>query len=177
VAHCGGGRGPSELDLLTPRLAWVETGTAPGEILTASTAEVSTFGQPDGVEGGHGGMPPPADLGVATLPEMTRRVWPWTATAAFGGMGDATDSEGWVQGPDADTVALRDWAEAHFLARDLPAGPAARDALLRNMGSLDPCQIDGIGGADPMKSKVAILSPSQRPDADVDYLLLRVFVD
>ena len=67
---------------------------------------------------------------------------------------------------------------AYFLARDLPAVPAARDALLlRIMGSPDPRQIDGIGGADPLTSKVAILSPSTRPDADVDYLFLQVFPD
>lgn len=67
---------------------------------------------------------------------------------------------------------------ACFLARDLPADPAERDALLlRIMGSPDPRQIDGIGGADPLASKVAVLSPSTRPGADVDYLFLQVFVD
>ena len=67
---------------------------------------------------------------------------------------------------------------AYFLAGDLPADPAARDdLLLRIMGSPDPRQIDGIGGADPLTSKVAVLSPSSRPDADVDYLFLQVFVD
>ena len=45
------------------------------------------------------------------------------------------------------------------------------------MGSPDPRQIDGIGGADPLTSKVAILAPSSRADADVDYLFLQVFVD
>ena len=67
---------------------------------------------------------------------------------------------------------------AYFLASDLPADPAARDALLlRIMGSPDPRQIDGIGGADPLTSKVAMLAPPSRPDADVDYLFLQVFVD
>ena len=67
---------------------------------------------------------------------------------------------------------------AYFLASDLPADPALRDGLLlRIMGSPDPRQIDGIGGADPLTSKVAILSPPSRPDADVDYLFLQVFVD
>ena len=67
---------------------------------------------------------------------------------------------------------------AYFLASDLPADPGARDALLlRIMGSPDPRQIDGIGGADPLTSKVAVLAPSSRPDADVDYLFLQVFVD
>lgn len=67
---------------------------------------------------------------------------------------------------------------AYFLAQDLPADPKARDdLLLRIMGSPDPRQIDGIGGADPLTSKVAVLSPPTRSDADVDYLFLQVFVD
>lgn len=67
---------------------------------------------------------------------------------------------------------------AYFLKSDLPADAAARDdLLLRIMGSPDPLQIDGIGGADPLTSKVAILAPSTRPDADVDYYFLQVFTD
>ncbi|GHF57132.1 4-oxalomesaconate tautomerase [Seohaeicola zhoushanensis] len=67
---------------------------------------------------------------------------------------------------------------AYFLAGDLPAEAAARDdLLLRVMGSPDPRQIDGIGGADPLTSKVAVLAPPTRADADVDYLFLQVFVD
>ncbi len=67
---------------------------------------------------------------------------------------------------------------AYLLARDLPADPVQRDALLmRIMGSPDPRQIDGIGGADPLTSKVAVLGPPSRVDADVDYLFLQVFVD
>ena len=66
----------------------------------------------------------------------------------------------------------------YFLARDLPVEPGARDALLLEiMGSPDPRQIDGIGGADPLTSKVAVVRPSQRPGVDVDYLFLQVFVD
>ena len=67
---------------------------------------------------------------------------------------------------------------AYFLAEDLPADPAERDdLLLRIMGSPDTRQIDGIGGAHPLTSKVAVISPSARPDADVDYLFLQVGVD
>ena len=66
----------------------------------------------------------------------------------------------------------------YFLADDLPEDVAARDAfLLRVMGSPDPRQIDGMGGADPLTSKVALVSKSQRPGIDVDYLFLQVFVD
>lgn len=65
-----------------------------------------------------------------------------------------------------------------FLAADLPADPALRDALLlRVMGSPDPRQIDGMGGADPLTSKVAVVKPSARAGVDVDYLFLQVFVD
>jgi 2-methylaconitate cis-trans-isomerase PrpF len=66
---------------------------------------------------------------------------------------------------------------AYFLAGDLPAQAAERDDLiLRIMGSPDPRQIDGIGGGHPLTSKVAVISPSVRDDADVDYLFLQVGV-
>ena len=67
---------------------------------------------------------------------------------------------------------------AYFLAEDLPGDPAERDELLlRVMGSPDARQIDGIGGAHPLTSKVAVISSSARADADVDYLFLQVGVD
>ncbi|GIE75310.1 FldA protein [Actinoplanes philippinensis] len=67
---------------------------------------------------------------------------------------------------------------AYFLASDLPAGTADRDALLLSvMGSPDPRQIDGIGGGHPLTSKVAVVSRSGDPEADVDYLFLQVQVD
>ena len=67
---------------------------------------------------------------------------------------------------------------AVFLRDHLPSAPEERDAfLLRVMGSPDPRQIDGMGGADPLTSKVAIVSRSARPGVDVDYLFLQVFVD
>ena len=66
----------------------------------------------------------------------------------------------------------------YFLAADLPADAAERDAfLLRAMGSPDPRQIDGMGGADPLTSKVAVVRKSERDGIDVDYLFLQVFVD
>lgn len=66
----------------------------------------------------------------------------------------------------------------YFLKDDLPADPTERDALLlRIMGSPDPNQIDGMGGADPLTSKVAVISKSDREGIDVDYLFLQVFVD
>jgi 4-oxalomesaconate tautomerase len=65
-----------------------------------------------------------------------------------------------------------------FLAKDLPADPQTRDrVLLAAMGSPDARQIDGLGGADSLTSKVAVISKSTRPDADVDYLFLQVVVN
>lgn len=67
---------------------------------------------------------------------------------------------------------------AYFLASDLPSQPTQRDRLLLAvMGSPDKRQIDGIGGSDPLTSKVAIIKPSDRPDADIDYLFAQVLVD
>ncbi|WP_415939869.1 4-oxalomesaconate tautomerase [Streptomyces sp. 039-1] len=67
---------------------------------------------------------------------------------------------------------------AYFLAGDLPAEPAERDdLLLRVMGSPDPRQIDGLGGAHPLTSKVAVVSVSEDPAADIDYLFLQVGVE
>lgn len=67
---------------------------------------------------------------------------------------------------------------AYFLARDLPADRATRDrVLLAVMGSPDPRQIDGLGGANPLTSKIAVISASADAAADIDYLFLQVHVD
>lgn len=67
---------------------------------------------------------------------------------------------------------------AYFLAEDLPQDEATRDAfLLSIMGSPDARQIDGMGGADPLTSKVAVVQKSDRDGVDVDYLFLQVMVD
>ncbi|WP_411288690.1 4-oxalomesaconate tautomerase [Phenylobacterium sp.] len=66
----------------------------------------------------------------------------------------------------------------YFLARDLPADVATRDAvLLAAMGSPDARQIDGMGGAHPLTSKIAVVGPPSHPDADVDYLFLQAVVE
>lgn len=66
----------------------------------------------------------------------------------------------------------------YFLSSDLPDDVDARDAaLLGIMGSPDLRQIDGMGGADPLTSKVAVVCASERAGVDVDYLFLQVFVD
>ena len=61
---------------------------------------------------------------------------------------------------------------------DLPDNRHARDkVLLAAMGSPDPRQIDGAGGANPLTSKVAIVGPSATNGVDVDYLFAQVHTE
>ena len=65
----------------------------------------------------------------------------------------------------------------YFRGEDLPSDPAMRDRMLaRIMGSGHELQVDGIGGGHPLTSKIAIVSRSTRPDADVDYLFAQASV-
>ena len=66
----------------------------------------------------------------------------------------------------------------YFRVEDLPSDIATRDkVLLAAMGSPDIRQIDGMGGAHPLTSKIAIVAPPTHPDADADYLFLQAVVD
>jgi 4-oxalomesaconate tautomerase len=66
----------------------------------------------------------------------------------------------------------------YFLAPTFrPTLPSAMRSCSDVMGSPDPRQIDGMGGADPLTSKVAVVKKSEREGIDVDYLFLQVFVD
>lgn len=64
----------------------------------------------------------------------------------------------------------------YFLAADLPLDPAERDQVILSAVGRDARQIDGLGGAHPLTSKVAVVSRSTRPDADVDFLFVQVVV-
>ncbi len=67
---------------------------------------------------------------------------------------------------------------AFFVDSDLPRDPAERDAvILRIVGSPDPRQIDGIGGAHPLTTKVAVVGRCDDGRADVTYLFLQPSVD
>jgi len=66
---------------------------------------------------------------------------------------------------------------AYFHRDDVPVDPGERDRLLlRIMGTPDPRQIDGIGGAHPLTSKVAVVGPAVSSRADVEYLFLQLGV-
>ncbi len=65
----------------------------------------------------------------------------------------------------------------YFLGSDLPTEEGLRSrVLLAAMGGGDPRQIDGMGGAHPLTSKIAIISSSDQPGVDVDYLFVQAVV-
>lgn len=70
-------------------------------------------------------------------------------------------------------------SKAVFMMRnELPSDPAKRDKVIQAIfGSPDPRQIDGLGGADVLTSKFAMIGPATRPDADVDYTFAQVSFD
>lgn len=70
-------------------------------------------------------------------------------------------------------------SKAVFMMRnELPKDPIQRDKVIRAVfGSPDPRQIDGLGGADVLTSKFAMIGPATRPDADVDYTFAQVSFD
>ncbi|MHC1758451.1 MAG: 2-methylaconitate cis-trans isomerase PrpF family protein [Negativicutes bacterium] len=58
----------------------------------------------------------------------------------------------------------------YLLLKDLPDNPDLRDQVILDIyGSPDVRQINGLGGADPLTSKVALIAPSKRENIDVDY--------
>jgi 4-oxalomesaconate tautomerase len=64
----------------------------------------------------------------------------------------------------------------YFLATDLPSNESDRNEAILSAVGRDARQIDGLGGADPLTSKVAVVSTSDRSDADIDYLFVQVVV-
>ena len=58
-----------------------------------------------------------------------------------------------------------------------PQGKGLEEFVLAARGSPDPMGMDGLGGDTILQSKVAIVSPSPRPDADVDYTFIQLFPD
>ncbi len=99
---------------------------------------------------------------------------------AWGGSAEAVSAIPMSQLQAVRATLLRGGSSkgAYFLADDLPPDPAQRAAvLLACYGSPDSRQIDGIGGADPLTSKAAIVGPSSRPDVDVDYTFCQVGIE
>lgn len=63
-----------------------------------------------------------------------------------------------------------------FLGRDLPESKEEQGILFQKiLGGNDPRQIDGLGGAQIVTSKVAVVEKSDLPDCDVDYTFVQVY--
>jgi feruloyl esterase len=112
--HCGGGEGPFDVDVLSPLMAWVERGDAPGALMAAHSAG---RGGPPGPMG-----PPPARGGtmvVAARPDRTRPVFPYPVTARYTGNGSIDDAANFVAGPAqaVPTEALRWLGSGFYSAR------------------------------------------------------------
>jgi 2-methylaconitate cis-trans-isomerase PrpF len=69
----------------------------------------------------------------------------------------------WIRGGSSNAVFYHE--------KDIPPEGPLRDRVLKRvMGTPDPIQIDGLGGAKAVTSKIAIIRPSEREDADIDYI-------
>src|SRR5580658_3492783 len=122
----------------------------------------------------------------ACAPVCRRANWAWTSMPCASGLRNGASSTSMifhrnspVQRAIPCTLMRGGTSKGlYFHGQDLPSERAQRDrVLLAAMGSPDIRQIDGVGGAHPLTSKVAVIGPSNRNDADVDYLFLQVAVD
>lgn len=143
--HCSGGEGPSQVDLLTPMMNWVEARVAPDAVIASQPeqAAFSDFGAPmrgrpgpgsehaGGKPGdagpppgamGAGGPPPQAmapDAGKAVKVVRTRPVYPWPSIAVYDGKGDPSKASSFVRG-GAISFEMPNWAGADFFMPYVP---------------------------------------------------------
>jgi feruloyl esterase len=129
--HCSHGDGPYQFDMLTPMMAWVESGQAPGAVVARQPAggEGNDFGQ---FRGPQGGPPGADDAAVAPLPSYpaagtpsielvrSRPVYPDPALPAFSGQGDANDAANWTGSESTVAFTTPNWAGAEFLTPYTP---------------------------------------------------------
>ncbi len=89
MAHCGGGKGLTSIDVMTALMDWVESGKAPESLVASSTDEDAAAGQ-------------------------GRRLFPFPATSVMMQSGDPTDPAAWIAGPafEVGNTIYKDWAGA-----------------------------------------------------------------
>ncbi len=134
VAHCGGGDGPSIRDFLSPLMAWVERGVAPGALpashipqpVRAQRAQggqgapgapgqgAQAQGGPGG-QGGGGGFMAQGGQQPAGTPDLTRPIYPYPYTQKYTGTGDVKEAANFVKGPAKTAPAnVFEWLGADF---------------------------------------------------------------
>ncbi|KAG1685068.1 hypothetical protein DVH05_009758 [Phytophthora capsici] len=124
VYHCGNGEGPSAIDLVTPMLNWVETGTAPDAVETSTPTNTgeSKFGQWAKSGSGAGGPPSQRNLEMGASSStsgsadtiVTRPVYPYPAVAQYKGTGDVNDAANFEKGEALYTKPTRSWLGEDF---------------------------------------------------------------
>ncbi len=128
--HCAGGDGPSSMDLLTPMLAWVETGNSPGAVIARQPEKsvVSDFGapgmrgpSPGGPRGGPPAAPPEAGPAAPLASPSasqaivrSRPVYPYPAIAAYDEHGDSKNAESFVRGTSKMQFRMPTWRGADY---------------------------------------------------------------
>lgn len=124
VAHCSGGEGPSELDLLTPMMNWVEQGIPPEAVLTTQPDPTrrNSFGQPGGAPGARrtagADGPPPGMMAPSTVrsPVQSRPVYPYPAVSRYSGRGDPLQAASQQAGAPLFTGPLPAWIGSSLFA-------------------------------------------------------------
>lgn len=129
--HCAGGEGPSQLDLLTPMLAWVEQGRAPDAILATqldATKRGMGFGAPLGRPQGHLDPakrldgPPPGFAQLAQRPAdaanagRTRPIYPYPGMAVYSGQGDPRLASSYRRAELQDQGGVAQWMGSDFFS-------------------------------------------------------------
>jgi feruloyl esterase len=131
VQHCSGGEGPSQVDLLTPMLKWVETAEAPQAVIAtqasaeqqrgrgfgAPTASKGLPGHPDGPPAGAAKLPPMGPPPMAIDPAnagRARPVYPYPLVAVYDAKGDPKLASSYTpqRSPVAETRV--EWMGADF---------------------------------------------------------------
>jgi len=115
VGHCGGGDGFSQIDTLTPLMAWVEGGHAPAEIVADKVAAVSAaMGPgPDG-RGGKTQSAPYARNNQTVV--SSRPIYPFPTIARYAGSGDPASASSYTASPSPATETnVLDWYGAELL--------------------------------------------------------------
>ena len=133
--HCSGGEGPSQVDLLTAILNWVERGVAPDAVITGQPERTAAndFGVPIGPVNGAKDGPPKAsaerrpaadsDSNAASRPAAiarSRPVYPYPSIASYDGRGDPKQAVSFVRGAARVGFAMPDWAGKDFYRPYLP---------------------------------------------------------
>jgi feruloyl esterase len=106
--HCAGGDGPSQFDVLTPLMSWVERGAAPAQIVAGRPVGMLT----DRRRTADGQRP----VLVKSVPvDRTRPIYPYPAVASYRGSGSLDDANSFVSKPGVRGPASYDWVGRSFM--------------------------------------------------------------